>query len=615
MDQRMKENLLGESRAHVEHTQSVITHEIEDMKQKMEQGESEWRNQSADDRVVFDAFLAHYDERKNELTQLAPSPYFVRCDIQFDGEAEVKTHYFAKFPLSKEHIYSWTVPAAMLRYEHPGTVSYSGLDGTTYRGNLVRKDQYMIVDGKIVFFANESIDQPRELIYQEHFSSRKTGFVLPEIVAQMEKAQDQVVRASHEGPFVISGPAGSGKTTLAFHRVAYLMQSPDTAPLYPSESILILVQDTGTRDYFTHLLPELGIKHVAITTFSDWAFEVLELTGYKATNWSHLAESDRDSYEYAKLKALRQFAEASRKGGVYPWLEEVYRSHFFPHHQALWQQQIKDRRLDRIDTTLLLMAQNAAVDGLSHMVETFIKQRNGTYKRKFERQPIRYNLMVVDEFQNYLPEQLVLLQSCRNTRMQSTIYVGDMAQQVQLGTVENWEQAREQIDADRMIVLEKVYRNTQRILEFIGSLRYDVQIPDGIRVGVPVVEKLVDSPDQEIAYIEQLLSQDAQGSIGVLAKDSSYLAPFRTAFAGQDRVHSVTMQEAQGVEFDRVCLVGVTDDMFVSQVFEDALRKEKGHIYRDLLYVALTRAMSEVHVLGRCALAASVKAFDITMLD
>ncbi|HEY1074332.1 MAG TPA: UvrD-helicase domain-containing protein [Patescibacteria group bacterium] len=614
MEQMSKDTLLQESRTHVQSVQKAITQEIADMEQKVVSGEEEWRSQSADDRVIFDTFLAHYQERKGELGQLYPSPYFVRCDVLFEGESEIKTYYFAKFPFSEEQIYSWTVPAATLRYEEPGEVNYTALDGTVYHGTLVRKDQYMIVDGNVVFFASETAGRPRELIYQEHFSTRKSGFVLPEIVAQMEKAQDQVVRAAHQGPFVISGPAGSGKTTLAFHRVAYLMQSPDTASLYPSDSILILVQDTGTRDYFTHLLPELGIKQVAITTFFEWAVGVLELTGFEATKWSDLPEPSRDSYEYAKLKALREFVARPKKGTVYSWLEEAYASCFFPHHEILWQQQIKSRKLDRIDITLLLMAQNAEAGGLTHMVETFVKQRNGTYKRKFERQPIRYNLMVVDEFQNYLPEQLTLLQGCRNPRLESTIYVGDMAQQVQLGTVKNWEEAREKIETDRMIVLAKVYRNTQRILEFIRSLGYEVHIPEKIRIGDPVAEVLVESVEEEVAYIEDLLTRDTQGSLGVIAKDSAYLAPFRTAFRGRDRVHIVTMQESQGVEFDRVCLVGITPELLTSHVFEEAIRKEKRHIDRDLLYVALTRAMSEMHVLGNCYLRESIQFLDSSVV-
>jgi DNA helicase-2/ATP-dependent DNA helicase PcrA len=112
-------------------------------------------------------------------------------------------------------------------------------------GELISKEQYMITDGKIVFMAFESLEQARELIYQEYFSQRKSSFLLPEIVEQMEQAQDKVIRAHHQGSFLISGAAGSGKTTLALHRVAYLLQSPDTAERFKTENTIVFVQDNS----------------------------------------------------------------------------------------------------------------------------------------------------------------------------------------------------------------------------------------------------------------------------------------------------------------------------------------------------------------------------------
>lgn len=186
-------------------------------------------------------------ERQEELKKLFGSPYFIRCDVVYKKTGERKTLYFAKHYFTEENIYSWVAPASVIRFEKPGPASYKLPDKTIEHVELLRKEQYMIVEGKVLFFAVEEGEKPRELIYQEHFS-RKTGFVLPEIVGVMEKAQDKVIRAHHSGPFVISGPAGSGKTTLALHRVAYLVQSPDTGEYYPGKSIIVFVQDTGTKE-------------------------------------------------------------------------------------------------------------------------------------------------------------------------------------------------------------------------------------------------------------------------------------------------------------------------------------------------------------------------------
>lgn len=87
-----------------------------------------------------------------------------------------------------------------------------------------------------------------------------------------------------------------------------------------------------------------------------------------------------------------------------------------------------------------------------------------------------------------------------------------------------------------------------------------------------------------------------------MAKDENYLSEFKKAFSGNDKIHVMTMNEAQGVEFDVVFLVGINKDTFSVSFEENAsenLIKEKKRINKDLLYVALTRAISEWHVLGR----------------
>ena len=192
-----------------------------------------------EDEMRSRAAQANTTQIREEMAQLAQSPYFSRLDLEFQ-DAPLRPYYIAKYSASELGIYSWTAPIATLRFERPGPVSYEPPEGHR-EGRMVRRDQYMIARKHLNFMTTEVVGGERELVYQEHFSVRKNGFVLPEVVAQMEKAQDQVIRADHRGPFVISGPAGSGKTTLALHRVAFLRQTPETSELYPAESILVLV--------------------------------------------------------------------------------------------------------------------------------------------------------------------------------------------------------------------------------------------------------------------------------------------------------------------------------------------------------------------------------------
>lgn len=599
MNQTQKENALQTAREHVSFIREAITQSLKSTKKQIKKGKSDFKTMSSSDQVTQRMLIAYGEKRLEELETIYPSPYFVRCDVRLDGEREMRSLYFAKFPFSEEEVYSWTAPVATIRFEDIGDIAYTLPDGEKQSGKLLRRDQFMIVDGKIVFMATESEAIQRELVYQEHFSSRKQGFMLPEIVSQMEKAQDQVIRAHHVGSFSISGPAGSGKTTLALHRVAYLVQSPDTAHLYPTNSIIIFVQDVGTETYFSQLLPELGIRDVCITTYDKWAMDILELSG-KMRYARHYGETEnvRDGYEYMKLKALRSEKLPDFSKQYFALLESMYGSYFDASMQELFQKQRREKVLDRIDLTLLLKVYERHYGGLGKVKEYYIEQKNGTLKKKRGWVPFEYSLIVVDEFQNLLPEQLKLFKQSVDTKLQSLIYVGDMAQKIQFGTLRNWEEIGEKMMHDRLVMLQKVYRNTKNILRYIQSLGYVVDIPEGMREGEPVCEFQAKTIKEEIEYVKKLRKKNPQASLGILGKDSGYLTRFRELFADESNTHVFTMEESQGVEFEIVCIVGMDQENW--KINTDAMEQdfidEKQKILKDLLYVALTRAISELHV-------------------
>lgn len=337
MNQEQKNTLLDEARGHLAAIREEIVAAVEKREVKEKVMSRDALSMSAGDAITQRRLVAHQQERVEHLKQLYPSPYFTRCDLELKGEN--KTMYFGKFSFSEEGIYSWITPVATLRFENPGPATYTRPDGTIQNVHIGRKGNYLIADGKLLFYSLEELGLGRELIYQEHFTRHKQGFILPEVVELMEKAQDTVIRATYSGPFIISGPAGSGKTTLALHRVAYLMQSPETMDFFPPESILVLVQDSGTKDYFSKLLPDLGIKGVAIVTFAEWAGAILKLTDQKFTNDYPPFEKQRMSYEYAKLQAARMPNALPMGKNSYANLQKRYAGVFTSEHQQIFEWQ------------------------------------------------------------------------------------------------------------------------------------------------------------------------------------------------------------------------------------------------------------------------------------
>jgi len=612
MNQSKKHTLLTQSKCHINHVQKSIVHVLDLTEKNLKESIVKMRQSRRPENKTLYAYVANGQRKKvDELKKMQSFPYFSRCDIKFEDDKK-KSFYFGKFSFIEKSIYSWVAPVSVVRFENLGTLKYKRPDGEFKNGRFSRKDQYMIVDGKIIFFTTESLNNPRELVYQEYFSDqRKKTFALPEIVAQMEKAQDTVIRAHRVGPFLITGPAGSGKTTLALHRVAYLVQSPDTTEFYPEESIIVFVQDESTKQYFSQLLPRLGINKVIITTFAEWAIQILEFDNIKYTDRYGENEKEEDLYAYHKLKLINQpiIAKYTKKN-AFSILENFYSSHFDIDLLSIYKKQKKEKTLDRLDLTILLKSYYQTHNELSVFQEYYEEMwRAGRARKKKGRIPLDYSLIVVDEFQNYLPCELELIRLCNKKDRKSIIYAGDAKQQIFLGTAGNLSKINEVIKQDRKVILRKVYRNAKSILSYLQNIGYDVVVPETVEREGEVVEKIISSQKEELECIEKTISKDNTKRIGILAKNDTYLVPFKEKFKKYNNIHILDMVSAQGVEFDTVFIVGIKKDMFeinFSESYHD-LENEKKKIYRDLLYMVITRAVNNLYIFGECSLRESTR--------
>lgn len=604
-----KEAILTKAIQHVKHIvlaiklhKKKVASSIVDIQDKLK------KRCRADDRYIYEKLIESHQDRRGELKHLQCSPYFVRCDCKFNDENKVKRLYFGKFNFCEKNIYSWVARASSIRFENPGAFSYETNNGVMKKGRLLRKDQFMIVEGKIVFMATESLKHPRELIHQEYLTRRKTAFILPEIVEQMEKAQDEVIRAQPSGSFLIFGPAGSGKTTLALHRVAYLVQSPDTAEQFLSDKAIVFVQDESSRSYFSNLLPELGVTNVEISTFVNWAIEVLCLSkiGIKFVSRLGNSEEKKDLYEYQKNQALKNLCQQKSfdySVNIYPLLKKIYSTHLSKDFNNIFEKQKRDKLLDRFDLTVLLKLYAKTNGSLLRQKTVYQELKNGNFKKKVIQEPIKYSLMVVDEVQNYLSEQVEIFRSCIETNMNAIIYVGDLAQQTHLCTLKNWEAVGEKFQDERKVELQKVYRTTKDILEYINSVGFNAVVPKGIKTGLVVEEKKIADKKKEILQIKNIIKQREKVMIGILAKQKNYLIDFKDAFKNNNSVKIMPINEAQGVEFDIVFLVGVNKEQFaVNNKLNQHLLIERKKVNKDLVYVALTRAMNELYVYGKDSL-------------
>jgi DNA helicase IV len=270
----------------------------------------------------------------------------------------------------------------------------------------------------------------------------------------------------------------------------------------------------------------------------------------------------------------------------------------------LFEEQKRTKTFDRFDITLLLNGLIKQEGKLKKEEEYFERKKEFEVMRKKRKIPLSYAFIVIDEVQNYLPEQINILRSCISKDTNAMLYVGDLRQQILLGTLTTWEEASESFTPERKVELEKVYRSTKRILSFINDLGFATSIPDGMRDGQAVQEEHHENETSELQRIKEISREpDDKLQTGIIGFSEEYLEIFKKELTHIPHFHIMTAQQAQGVEFDRVFLVGIAAEMLISEKnIPQELEKNLKKIRKDLLYVALTRAIEELYIFGKVPL-------------
>ena len=293
-----------------------------------------WAADRFEDLVLLSQELeaAHAEEKEREdaerqmavLDQTLSSPYFARIDLQFDEDEEPEQIYIGRHALWDDRkesllIHDWRAPIASTFYRFGvGPASYQAPAGKITCQMLLKR-QFEIRQGQLIgFFDADTVIQDsflRRMLAQNASPQMKA------IVETIQKDQDAAIRDEGHDLLMVQGAAGSGKTSIAMHRVAYLMYEGLKNPLNP-HNILILSPNTVFETYIGAVLPELGESRVSSATLE----QLLEnLTGSpvqsRAERWEEIhalpqaeAARRREAIEFKSspdfLKLLDRLIEA-----------------------------------------------------------------------------------------------------------------------------------------------------------------------------------------------------------------------------------------------------------------------------------------------------------------
>lgn len=286
-------------REYLAHVTGTLRHRITQLDDSIEAGQKEiegmheyyWENYTEMDQYGYENFdnqqaLLHEINASNEKIELRrrfrkmmDSPFFGRVDLCYEGDDEPEIFYIGIANLAEENgglplIYDWRAPVSGLFYDFDkGPASYQAPLGEIH-GDIAAKWQYKIRGGKMIYEFESDVKIDDEILKAELGSNGDVQ--LKNIIRTIQKEQNAIIRNTSDRIMVIQGAAGSGKTSIALHRIAYLLYH-DRKNL-KSSSVLVLSPNGVFSDYISHILPELGEENIREMSFDLFAYKRLKNT-------------------------------------------------------------------------------------------------------------------------------------------------------------------------------------------------------------------------------------------------------------------------------------------------------------------------------------------------
>jgi DNA helicase II / ATP-dependent DNA helicase PcrA len=209
-----------------------------------------------------------------KLYRIKNNPYFGRIDFKDEDDHIVYIGITHLLKGDDNLIYDWRAPISSLFYDYElGEASYKAPE-KDIKGILTKKRQYKIKDGKLIHIFDNDINVTDDFL-QEVLANTSTD-KMKNIVNTIQKEQNEIIRNTDNKHLIVQGIAGSGKTSVALHRIAFLLYKTENLL---ANNILIFSPNNIFSEYISNVLPELGEANALETTFSDFALKYI--SGYR----------------------------------------------------------------------------------------------------------------------------------------------------------------------------------------------------------------------------------------------------------------------------------------------------------------------------------------------
>ena len=267
-----------------------------------------------DNKMALKTRLTQQEEYRRDrkrYEKMLDAPYFGRVDFRYDGDEEPEVYYIGVGNLTEDHgkgayVYDWRAPVSGLFYDYDkGKASFQAPAGIM-EGEITRKRQYKIRDGRLVFALETEMNIDDEILQQT--LSENGDNRLKSIVTTIQKEQNSIIRDTRHRIMVVQGCAGSGKTSVALHRIAYLLYHNRES--LQAAQVLVLSPNSIFGDYISRILPELGEENICELTLDDYAYRELNCYGEAEDKYDELERvlhgCASEEAEYKQNKAYVQ---------------------------------------------------------------------------------------------------------------------------------------------------------------------------------------------------------------------------------------------------------------------------------------------------------------------
>lgn len=606
---------------------------------------------------VMSSIGEHGVAQTTRLSKLLESPYFGRIDISTSHEEETRPtyigiHSFYDPDVQKHLIHDWRAPVSSMFYEFElGEAHYDAPDGRT-ECNLLRKRQYRIERKELMFMLETSLNIQDDILQEE--LSRASDDKMKNIVATIQRDQNAIIRNDQSHTLIIQGAAGSGKTSIALHRIAFLLYRYKDS--IRSDDILIVSPNKVFAHYISQVLPELGEEMIQETTMEVLASELLEHK-VKFQTFSEqvsilLNRSDEQYGERVRFKATSEFVQkldeyvrrvrssnvdaADVKIGMFTvgaeWIEAQFRrcarrsasdqvtivlNALVEHMQHQHRKEVAGKERTRVRAELKRMLRNTTLKGMYKDFYEWLgepqmfKQIKGGKYEYSDVFPLIYLKMltdgtsamsrikhvVIDEMQDYTPiqyEVIANLYACKKT------ILGDYNQSISPLSSSSAEAIQETLPDSECVYMHKSYRSTLQITELAQSIHQNSDLIPIERHGEKPALVSCSSADEEVKYIRERIKdfRDSDyNTLGMICKTQEQAnALYKKLKRGGADVRLLDTRStvfSQGVIIATAYLAkGLEFDQVIVPFCNDA--EYSTVIDRHMLYVGCTRAMHKL---------------------